>query len=444
MRIVPPTTFYIDPEAPEENADGLSQQHPLRSAANINPQHGDTVLFKRGSVSRDHVALANGAPGAPVTYGAYGEGPRPLFLGSAPVADPAAWTHERPNVWRYLPPLPSEACNLIFNNGESCGNYRWSPEELLHQGEWHSPTFGMRNTYKGAPPGGTQPETIYLCSEENPGHAYQSIECALWGRRSQLRGGNHVVVEDLAIRNAGIHGYVGGNARDVTIRNCEFAFIGGGGYRRQDRVRFGNAIEFWSGVEDLLVEGCFFDNIFDSGVTHQGGGTTNIPRRLRFQNNHFRACGMSAYECREPSEDVWFENNLCEDTGLGFSPQGEPPPRMSEIYPQPMGHHVFIWRVDAGTQPGKVYIRGNTFRAAPLGAAIYSIIDPADEALFVVDDNVYESTDLLMIAHMNGRSFGLNEIAEYRKETNKDLHSRFVFAGEAHSGPAPQRSQGST
>jgi hypothetical protein len=63
--------------------------------------------------------------------------------------DPAAgddandgWSPERPSVWRYTRVLASEVCNLVFNDGDSCGHLRWRPEELRRAGEWHYTGIG--------------------------------------------------------------------------------------------------------------------------------------------------------------------------------------------------------------------------------------------------------------------------------------------------------------
>ena len=54
---------------------------------------------------------------------------------------------------------------------------------------------------------------------------------------------------------------------------------------------------------------------------------------------------MAAYEQRDAlPQNAVFSNNVCMDAGEGFSKQGEIMPRKSEIWPQPMGHHIFFWR----------------------------------------------------------------------------------------------------
>ncbi len=441
-------TYYIDPATGDDTNDGLSPERPLKTYADREFDGGDTVLFKRGSVMRNILHTRSGTEGAPITYGAYGEGGRPAFLGSVPVNDPAQWVEERPSLWRYTGALDSEVCNVIFNEGECCGCLRWRVEDLRQPGEWHYTTAGAMSAgerWSGPPP---RDGRLYLCSPANPGLGYGDIECALWGRRKLAGGRRHVVLENLSFQNAGVHGYHEYHAHDVVIRDCEFRFIGGAVWNRDHRIRFGNAVEFWDGARNVTVEGCLFDNIYDAGVTHQGGERRNIPERIWFRDNLFIGCGLAAYECREPSQDVYFEYNTCIDAGGGFSMQGGAPSRRSDPYPQPVGYHVFIWMIDANTQPGPVTIRHNILCEGH-GAALSAIIDPVDEHNFVLAHNSYwQTTDAPLIQftrltkgttwadaqasivstgklplRAGGRSYDPSEFARYQAESGRDKHS---------------------
>ncbi|MDD5705232.1 MAG: hypothetical protein PHR35_04865 [Kiritimatiellae bacterium] len=431
---MPARVYHIDPVTGNDSNDGLSPQRPLKDYRTCEPAPGDRVLFKCGSVIRHMLRARNGEKGKPVIYASYGQGRKPVFMGSVPADDPKLWVKEKPSLWRYTGSFPSEVCNLIFNHGESCGNLRWSVGDLRQQGEWHCTNIG--NTCAGESGGriNREPGKLYLFSSANPGAAYSSIECALWGERRLAGGNKHIIFDGLSFMNAGVHGYQATAVEDVQIRNCDFRFIGGAVWNFGRRIRFGNAIEIWEKADNVTVEGCVFDNIYDSGVTHQGGHAADIPQRIFFRDNLFYGCGMAAYECREPSREIYFERNTCIASGGGFSMQGETPPRQSEIHPQPTGHHVFIWRVEPGTQAGAVHIRDNIFHKAPYGAAVYSIIDPVDAGKFTLDRNCYWQIPGGMLVHMNGKSYMPGDFAAYQKECGQDQNSIVAdpgFADEA-------------
>jgi predicted outer membrane repeat protein len=443
-------TYYIDPAAGEDTNDGRSPSSPFRTDRARDFGGGDAVLFRRGGVVRDVLHARDGTEGAPITYGAYGEGERPAFLGSVAVGNPDHWIEERSSVWRYTGDLPTEVCNLIFDGGACCGILRWRPDELRQPGDWHFTSIGSSSGVESWGDRNREDGVLYLCSPKNPGLAYQDVECALWGQRRLVGGRRHIVIENLSFRNAGVHGYQESHAQSVVIRDCEFRFIGGAVWHRAHRIRFGNGVEFWDGASDVTVERCLFDNIYDSAVTHQGGGTRNIPERIRFRDNLFIDCGLSAYESREPARDVTFEHNTCINSGGGFAAQGERPPRRTDPYPQPVGYHVFIFLIDADTQPGPVSIRHNVFCRSS-GAAISAIIEPADMRRFAIDENSYwQSTDGLLyqssrlvggkswseamaflvstgeLSSLLGgsRTFGPSRFGRYQEETGQDRHSR--------------------
>lgn len=417
--------YYIDPQAGNDAQAGRSPEQPLKNYAQLALAGGDTVLFKRGSVIRDALHTRNGSSEAgAITYGAYGEGAKPVFLGSLPADGAANWVEEQPSVWRFTGTFPSEVCNLVFNHGEACGNLRWRLADLKQPGEWYYSLIG-RTAATEKPEAGAG-GVLYLWSARNPGLTYASIECALWGERRQAGGQSWITLDNLAFRNGGVHGYQDCRVEHITIRNCEFHCIGGAVWSLERKIRFGNAVELWDGARDVRVEGCVFTKIYDSGVTHQGGDQSDTPDRLWFCGNLFVDCGMAAYECRGPAaREVYFDYNTCINAGGEFTMQGEPPPRQSELYPEPMGHHIFIWRIDPGTQvtTGKIYIRHNIFCEAPDGMAIYSVIDPADERQFVIEDNCYWQPAGSWLMRMNGRVYTPAEFDRYQADTGHDLRS---------------------
>ena len=259
--------YHVDP------ADG-----PLRTHVGLKLRPRDTVLFRRGSEFRD-VGLypPDGTRAAPITLGAYGEGPRPKFIG--------------------------------------------------------------------------------------PGK----------GRRSVAGGRKHLRFEGLEFSDCTIHGYTTDNAEDVRLADCAFHRIGGEPWGKDPRIHYGNAVEFWQSCRDVVVTNCVFDQIYDSGVTTQGPHADCGP----FENVDIVGCrfsnfGMAALEIRDRvPRGMRFTGNVCRKGGRGFSSDGLTRPRNSEIWPEPMGHNVFVWRLDGAEPDGDLDLRGNDFEKPEFGENVY-------------------------------------------------------------------------
>ena len=99
-------TFFVDSENGRDGDDGRSEDRAWRSLEQVNSadlKPGDTIRFKCGGVWRGSLVPASGEENAPVTYTTYGEGPKPLILGSLPRCRPEDWVKVRDNVWATLP-----------------------------------------------------------------------------------------------------------------------------------------------------------------------------------------------------------------------------------------------------------------------------------------------------------------------------------------------------
>ncbi len=396
-------TYYIDPKCGNNNNDGLSEASALKDVENLKVCAGDTVLFKRGSFIRGGFTTVCGVPGAPVTYGAYGEGAKPVFCGSLDLSDPKLWKQEDKNIWA-CDSADDEACNFIYNN-TFCGTLRWSKEELSEQGDFFDNCFGLRHSKKPL----SADHKIYIYSEKNPGEYYESIECAVFGKVNLALSGCDMRFENLRFINT-VHAIAGeGPCRNMTVDNCEFEHIGGGVWSVDRKIRYGNAVEMWNVAENITVTNCYFNDIYDSAVTHQGGPQCEPAVNFIITDNLFLKCGMGAYEQRDKMTiSSCFNNNICAEAGEGFSKLGEIMPRNSEIHPQPMGHHIFIWRIENPTDGGKLEVKNNIFANAPYGAAIYSIISKEAEAQMDIENNGYytENPDLLTrLNETNYKSF---------------------------------------
>ncbi len=379
---------------------------------------GDTVLFKRGSFYRSRLETVEG-----VSYGAWGEGEKPIFCGSSDLSSPDDWEKVSDNIWRCTRDVDGDVGNFVFNNDECTATFCWEKEELSCQGAfWDSRACEgercQRNYSK---------QELLMYSEKNPALFYSHIECISYKERTLGTLVSGINIENITFKNSSVHA-LAGEGCNITIRSCTFENIGGSGWDRNLRVRFGNAVEIWyagRSVENVLIENCIFKNIYDSCATYQGSKNKTEPcRNFICRNNVFDTYSMAAFEYRDrvPIDSI-FENNICRNAGCGFGMLGDTLPRNSVIYPEPMGHHIFIWRMEKATEGGNLTIRGNTFESAPVGAAVFSIASKEAEKQIHLENNLYTKNDTLLV-RFDGKDF--SSLEEYQSETGKDTGSRYI------------------
>ncbi len=343
----PPQVYHIDDHQGDDAQDGRSPATAWRSLEKVNHaslEPGDTVLFKRGGQWRCQLVPQSGAPGLPITYGAFGAGDKPLLVGSVPMDLASDWQPLEDGLWATsdsAEPLPVDVGNIIFDQGDAVGVKKWGRDELREQGDYFYDPEAKR---------------VLLRSGGNPGSLHRSIELALKKHIIDQSGKRYVAYEDLALRYGAAHGIGGSGVRHITVRRCNLSYIGGGHQMtRPDGhpVRYGNGIEFWSSASDCLVEGCRLWEIYDAALTNQGNGT-NVQENIVYRNNVIWNCEYSfEYWNRTESSrtnNILFEHNTCVDAGFGWG-HGQRPDRN--------GRHLMFYNNSAATS--NFVVRYNVF-----------------------------------------------------------------------------------
>lgn len=407
-------TYYVDMMLGDDALDGSSPENARKSYTDIPLAAGDELLFKRGGFCRDRLhALPH------VSYGAYGEGERPTFCGSTDISDVSLWEEsERENVWKCLKAISGDVGNIVFNENECSATFCWEMDELSENGDF----YDAKNIYGDVSKQDISP-TLYLYSEGNPASVYSHIEAVSYNTRQLVKLGDGMSFEGLRFINSGVHG-MAGSGDGITVRDCVFENIGGCAWSHSQRIRFGNGFEIWEKGDDILIEDCSFKNIYDSCVTHQGPGADTKPaERFICRECRFDTYGMAAFEYRDklPIDSV-FADNVCLNAGCGFAMLGETLPRRSEIWPLPMGHHIFMWRIDGATDGGRLEIKNNYFGDAPAGAAIYSIISAEAEAEVELDFNTYTKNSLILCRWGGEDCFDLEK---YKAQSGQEKNGRY-------------------
>ena len=99
-------TYYVDAVRGNDVRDGLSPDAAWRSLDRVNKavlQPGERVLFRRGQTWRGQIKAQSGSPAGAVLYGAYGDGDKPLLLGSVAMDRADDWQPAGPGLWATAP-----------------------------------------------------------------------------------------------------------------------------------------------------------------------------------------------------------------------------------------------------------------------------------------------------------------------------------------------------
>lgn len=267
-----------------------------KHAGSINS--GDAVLFERGSVFRGGFSAKSG-----VCYGAYGSGDKPCIYGSYK-AGSGVWTNRSGNVWCYDGAnFTDDVGGVFFDHGKACGSKKASVSKLTDEYD-----FALQNA------------KLYVYMSKKPTNVFSSIEVAVNAHLISVPGDvSNVVFDNLTIKYCGGHGIRTNNgSSQVTIKNCEIAYIGGS-YLSSDGTRYGNGIEFWQGIDTATVTNCWIYQIYDSGITHQGPDAY-VAKNITISGNLIEYCGYGSIEYwHNRKNDNHMENILYSDNVMRFA-----------------------------------------------------------------------------------------------------------------------------
>lgn len=347
--------YYVSQNG-NDNNDGTSPEKAFKTLDKVDKIYGslkagDAVLFERGSVFRMSfdLILKSG-----VTYGAYGQGAKPQIYGSERnYADKSLWTlTEIENVWR-MNFSSFDAGIIVLDGGKETGKKQMYLYELtVNDDFYHDWDNNM---------------LYFYCDKGNPAEMFDQIEIGVKKEIFHIGKNAHDInIDNISFSYSGIFGIRGyGNSQNISVTNCAFSWIGGSLFDDKSN-RYGNAIEFTNGCEDIIVKNCSFYQIFDTGVTFQVG---NVPYRdFVVENCLFEYNGMSGFEwwaqgdeveengvSVDPTviENISFKNNIVRLTGYGWSKTCRSP-----------AHIRSGWRAKSYPNLKNFVISGNIFDCA--------------------------------------------------------------------------------
>lgn len=305
------TKYYVSANGDDKN-DGKSPEKAIKTLDAIKAldlKHGDAVLFKRGDTFRfaTDYHMIDG-----VTYGSYGEGMKPAFYGSPEnYAENDTWEEVKPNVWKINFPYP-EVGGLVLDYGMLVGVQKKAQmiDGLAAIGDY---CHDLEN------------KIFYMYSEGKPSDNYHDIEIMPSLTLFRLVDSKDVTIDNLCIKyTAGFAIHAPDTEGNIRITNCELGYLGG--LWMGDRVRYGNAIEFWAGAKDTIVENCWFYQTYDTALTWQGAHGKNGIVGIEYIDITYRE-NLFEYNNADieffggpdiPVENFRMEDNIMRFTSMGW------------------------------------------------------------------------------------------------------------------------------
>ncbi|MBQ9548468.1 MAG: right-handed parallel beta-helix repeat-containing protein [Bacteroidales bacterium] len=365
--------FYVASDG-DDAADGRTPGSAWRSLERVNEAElgfGDTVLFRSGDVFRGSLVPLSGRPGAPILYGRYGTGEKPVIEPSYDASDPADWTPAGDGLWKCVRASHDELSGVIFNHGADGCAFKVDRPEQLGGRDLHF--CWLRD--EGA---------VYLVSGVNPALRFRSIELGEKRHVINEDGCHDVCYEGLWLRYGGAHGIGGSDVRNIVVKDCDICWIGGSTLYVDDGgrgVRYGNGIEFWSAAEHIVVEGCRIWECWDAGLTNQSNEPGVVQKDIVYRGNEIWNCEYS-YEYWQQgdgarTEDISFINNVCRDAGKGWGHRQRWNPNAA---------HLMFY--DTTAETARFVVKGNYFGASEnCGMRLFN----AWYASLTMEDNTWET-----------------------------------------------------
>jgi hypothetical protein len=397
-------TYYVSNQGADQN-NGLTERTAWATLERVNKGPfvaGDKILFRRGDVWRGQLIPLSGSEAGPVTYADYGEGEKPLILGSISKSRAEDWSDEGKGIWS-ASDLQVDVGNIIFGKEAACGVKKWKEADLQQNNDFWYDEKGRR---------------VKLRCDENPAKRYGRVECAMGRYVIDENNRSYVIYENLAVKYGAMHGIGGGNVHHIIVRNCEFSYIGGGllAWENGKPIRFGNGVEFWGAAHDNMVEGCRLWELYDTALTNQSGVPNTPQYNITYRNNTIWNVEWSfeywnKYDNSE-THDIFFTSNTCVNAGGSWSHSQRPDKR---------GDHVTCH--DSNAPARNIVVRDNIFYAAAENA-FYAHTWPKSQVCgsMVLDHNCWYQAAGKMV-EFKDVSYTMDEFAKYQQECHQDRHS---------------------
>ncbi len=433
--------YYVSAEGNDSN-DGLSPNTAWKTIDKVSSaalRSGDGVFFRRGDIFAGQLTAKSG-----VTYSAYGEGAKPrLYYLELNAADKSLWeATEVAGIYKLTKKQYDDIGNIVFDGISNARKIYRSVESDGKFLDYY--TKREFNTWKDLIDDLSfyhdADGTVYIKSDKgNPGELYKEIR--LVPRQAIVRCGNNscITVDNLHIAYGNFGISANPTSDGLTVQNCEFNWIGGciqSGPLQYSATRtfptpYGNGIEIYGQAQNFTVDNCYFWQIYDAAMTHQGSRNGNVAcENIHYTNNVVEKAVYAVeifYGNSDNAADIrsfngtYIENNILRKGG-GFG-----------HYARPDGGVTALIRNGILMDNTTNYIVKNNILDRSETRIIMASADGGSKAMYY--DNIYVQAKEAEFARRNGKLFVADAlIAEELARTGTEHNSTYIIVDELGYG----------
>jgi len=310
--------YYFDSARGSDENAGNTPAAPLKSLkklASLGLDPGDTVHFRRGGVWRGQLQFkGNGLEGAPIRLTAYGNGPKPEFLGSQRLS---GWELHEGQIYKVKVPrkriIGDKEINAVF---------------VCPKGK--VPTV-IRRRRSGLPskPGqcfyDKEEETLYLITPDGKPPSAHILEVPVLSPTLSLKDRAWLEIDNLAFAFGNRTQVTFHGCRDVLFRDCAVVFMGGknpnvGVSKESKRVHIADCFVYWSanngikfnaGSTRCKVTGCTIVKLSSNdGICVHDGPPNECGPKIVCEDNVIGLCPENALDITSGDYHE-FRRNIC-------------------------------------------------------------------------------------------------------------------------------------